>query len=438
MARRTLTRNPRHSVGIHKYLSKIQELLASDQWDEFKVHEGDFTRDGALSPELLVTLLVAMVADGGRRGYTHLLDAFWDEAESQRVPLPTEEPVSAAAFCKARHRLQPELVRRLVHDVSDACDDVHADGTRWKGHQVFAVDGCKMSVRRSDELWEKCGAPEGAYYPQVMVSTLFDVLHKVPYDVSVVACASCERTELVRLLERLSPGDVLLLDRGYPSYEILRTLHSLKIDFVVRVPTSHTFAAVEEFVATGGRDRLLWMRLPPDPETGEVDTIPVRAVRRLLDDGSEVVFLTSLPSQEARAAEVADLYHLRWNVEEYYKLSKGAYVGQAQLHSKTFDGVCQEIYAFALFVALARLLLMTAAEAHQVPVARLSQKAALLATADSVVCLLLAVDEARASAAIHALLRRLVRHRDPLRPGRSFPRRSFQPQPRWGPSGRRN
>ena len=65
----------------------------------------DFSRNGPLTPELLVTLLIYMVADGNRRGYRHLLDGFWDEARSHGLELPTEKPISAASFCTARHKI---------------------------------------------------------------------------------------------------------------------------------------------------------------------------------------------------------------------------------------------------------------------------------------------------------------------------------------------
>ena len=40
-------------------------------------------------------MLLFMVADGNRRGYRHLLRAFWDEAKAHGLPLPTDEPISA-------------------------------------------------------------------------------------------------------------------------------------------------------------------------------------------------------------------------------------------------------------------------------------------------------------------------------------------------------
>ena len=61
-----------------------------------------------LTPDLLVVLLLFMVGDGHRRGYRHILDAFWDQCASHGVPLPTEKPVSASAFSQARGKLPDE------------------------------------------------------------------------------------------------------------------------------------------------------------------------------------------------------------------------------------------------------------------------------------------------------------------------------------------
>ena len=44
-----------------------------------------------------------------------MLDAFWDQCASHDVPLPTEEPVSASAFCQARGKLSDELLRDVLH-----------------------------------------------------------------------------------------------------------------------------------------------------------------------------------------------------------------------------------------------------------------------------------------------------------------------------------
>ena len=74
------------SCGIDAYYNSIAELVSRDDSDSFRRREQDFSRSGPLSPEILVTLLLYLVADAGRRGYQPLLDAF-------DLALPTEQPV---------------------------------------------------------------------------------------------------------------------------------------------------------------------------------------------------------------------------------------------------------------------------------------------------------------------------------------------------------
>jgi hypothetical protein len=174
-----------------------------------------------------------MVADANRRGYRHLIDAFWDEAQSFGLGLPCDEPVSSAALCKARQKITPELMRDLLHQASDSFDEQFGADKRWFGRRVLAVDGCKVNLQRSDELAHAFGVPHGAHCPQVLVSTLFDLVAKVPHDIRVAPHASCERLEMVMMLNRLNPGDVLVLDRGYPSFAVLMTLIEHGIDFVI-------------------------------------------------------------------------------------------------------------------------------------------------------------------------------------------------------------
>jgi len=118
----------------------MTEALRIDEGFKF-VSPGAFTGNGVLSPDRIVELLLAMVAGSNRRGYRHLLDGFWDEARSFDVALPTEEPVSGAAFCTARYKLPPDVIRTLVHRVADAFDRSFGSRCRWFGRRVFGWTG---------------------------------------------------------------------------------------------------------------------------------------------------------------------------------------------------------------------------------------------------------------------------------------------------------
>src|SRR5690606_2444653 len=85
-----------------KIFELVGKLLSRTSDPTLRYSPGDVSRVGTLTPDLLVVLLLFMVGDSNRRGYRHILDAFWDECATHDVPLPTEAPVTAAAFCQAR------------------------------------------------------------------------------------------------------------------------------------------------------------------------------------------------------------------------------------------------------------------------------------------------------------------------------------------------
>jgi hypothetical protein len=410
-------------------------LLSTSNDRRFFSGPRDFSRNGPLTPELLITLLVYMVADGNRRGYRHLLDGFWDEARGYGLELPTEEAVSAASFCTARHKITPELLRYMLHEVASTSFETVFNTQRWFGRRVFALDGTKINLQRGDDLEAAFGVPEGGYCPQVLVSVLLDVCAKAPVDVEVSPFASSEREHLLNMLSSLERGDVLVLDRGYPSHEVLQTLVLEGIDFLIRVPTSHTFSVIDELRESGGDDYLYYVD-PPEGSPREWTRLVLRAVRITSPDGEQSFFLTTLRRPEFSRAQLRELYHMRWEAEEFYKLMKGPYIGQGQFRSKSPEGVRQEIHALILFLAIARVLMATAAKAAGADYQTLSQKAAVLGLAAYVTRLFLVTDQHFALREMQALLARVASARVKPRPNRSFPRVSFRPRLRWGPSGR--
>jgi hypothetical protein len=388
-----------------------------------------------LSPELLISLLVYMAADGGRRGYQLMLDAFWEEARGNAVLLPTDRPVSAAAFCNARKKLSASAVRQLLRDTSDAFDQTHGPRHRRRGRRVLAVDGCKISLQRDPELWNEFGAPSDGHAPQILVSVLLDVIAKIPVDATIAPYASDERVQLSHLLSSTREGDILLLDQGYPSYVTIDLLIEQGLDFVIRVPTTSGFPAVEEFVRSGLKEAEIVLTPSPKSPAHILGSHRLRAVRRSGPDGEPQVFVTTLARAEFRRGAICDLYMQRWQIELFYRLEKSDFVGHHQFHAKSPEGVRQEVFAFLLFTAISRTLIAAASKALGAPYQRISQKGAILATAHALTTILLEGQPERARQALQRLLSRIATRLDPKPRHRSCPRRSFKPRPRWGPQG---
>ena len=273
-----------------------------------------------------MTLLLFMAGNGRRLGYRHLLDAFWDDAAVAGVPLPMEEPVSAPAFCQARAKLSSEFVRSLSHRLANRFESTFAQDSYWRGRR---------------------------YCPQIKVSMLFNVVSKAPVDVAVGRCRNSERAQLTEdHLSLTKPGDVLVLDRGLDA----------EVDVVARVSTKSTFPAVQEFLESGGQDRRIVIQPTCSVPASELP-LHLRAVRSKRPSGDDIVLLTTLDKKAGfTRADIEELYRMRWEVEEHYKVLKSDYMGRGQLHSRSAAGVKQEIASIALFHSLSRFFLAAAAE----------------------------------------------------------------------------
>jgi hypothetical protein len=71
-------------------------------------------------------------------------------------------------------------------------------------------------------------------------------------------------------------------------------------------------------------------------------------------DGVESFFITTLRRSDFSRRQLRELYHMRWEAEEFFKLLKSPYIGQGQFRSKSPVGIKQEIHALVLYLAVAR------------------------------------------------------------------------------------
>ena len=194
-----------------RVFSEILDLLSSLEYstsDRSRYYGRDFTREGPLQPRLLLLLLLYMVADGNRRGYTEILEKFWMNACSWGLKLPQSRPVSAAAFCKARRKLPASLLRDLLKTVDDRVTQDFGSRYQWKGRRVFAIDGMQLNVKATEGLEIEFGKPHCGRHPQVLVCTLYDVLSELPVDQVHLPCNSDERCSFDSLLSHVKPNQL--------------------------------------------------------------------------------------------------------------------------------------------------------------------------------------------------------------------------------------
>lgn len=240
---------------------------------------------------------------------------------------------------------------------------------------VFAIDGSKFTRPASDEIREHFDPDSGpqnsgkGHYPQALVSTAFDVFRRIPVARTVMPSTGSEREEALAMLAH-TPRGIVLFDRGYPSYEfLLHIMENYTGHFLFRCPANSTFPAVERFLASEAEDGIIEIA-PSDTYRSKLSAAPrrdltsqtVRVVRVTLPNGGTAVYLTDLlDSATFSREEIADLYRRRWEVENHYRDEKVC-LDIETFHTRSVNGVRQELFAVAIMAVIARTLMALSME----------------------------------------------------------------------------
>lgn len=383
---------------------------------------------------LIVMLFVfRLVLARGQKGYATVIAELWDQCRRLGVALPQPQPVAASSIAKARARVHEDVFRDLHREI--LAHDTHDPD--WNGHRTFAVDGARLNLPRP---LVEAGYPlpnGGAHYPQGLLSCLYRLDNRMPVDFLLTPDAD-ERAAARTLLDALSPGDVVVLDRGYFSFIMLRTMTARGLHPVFRIPRNSA-AAFDRF-RVGDRDDAR-VRITPGKnalrrlKAAGIPAPASPAVLRLVryDIGeSRYVLATTLDDPERYSLkDLSDLYHGRWSIEELYKVSRNV-IEVETFHGRSERGVRQELYAHFNLIAMTRLFtnrgdgVLDDAHEGDLPKMRTNFSNALAMLAGSLEELIL-TQAASLADAVSRVADSVLAVRARLRPGRSFPRRSRKP-----------
>jgi hypothetical protein len=417
-----------------KIVEFFTKLLPAKRTDvQAHIKGKDFSRERCLTLPVVLALLINMVRPGKRVGYQAILTRFFADAASHEVELPGSRPPDKAAFQRARHKVDPGLMREIFSNAVDfACGlSSRFESLKWNGFRTLAIDGTWKNMPLSPELTEFFGIPEGASRPQMLACTLFDVGAKIPIDGVAGPHDSSERELAKTLFDHLEPGkDLLLMDRGFPGFLFFHELIQLGMDFLARLPLNGLFGPVRQFLARGGRDGVVSIAPSADIERDRrrnglppLPPISLRIVKVEFPNDKEAVFATTLTdSITYLPQELADLYHLRWRQEEFFKLIKGLLEAE-NFRGKSTQLISQELLAIHLYCLLTRILILESAQINGISPDHIEQQAAFFAVSRVLdrIWTSKTLDECRRW--IQLALQEIAWSKYKPRPNRSFPRK---------------
>jgi hypothetical protein len=302
-----------------------------------------------------------------------------------REPWRTWRIPAKSALVQARARLGAAPLRVLFEQAAEPLAAAQTQGGWYRGLRVMAIDGTCLDVADTPANQAAFGRPGtgrgqgvGAF-PQVRLVGLAECGTHAITQVAVGPYTTGETTLAPQVLEGLGPGMLTLADRGLLSVELWRQARASGAELLWRAKTGATGHAlpVDQVLADGS-----WLsrldagghrrRDPRGPVT-------VRVLDYTIDDpgsgqGQVYRLVTSmLDPAQAPAAELAALYHERWELEGALGELKTHQRGpRAVLRSKTPEGVEQEVYAHLLVHYAIRALMHQAALDAEVDPDRLS------------------------------------------------------------------
>jgi hypothetical protein len=303
---------------------------------------------------------------------------------SRRLRIGERSP-HRSSLCAARKRLGVAPVRNLFERIVRPLARPGTPGAFAFGLRLVGLDSTVYDLPDSAANDAAFGRPGGGRgdgaFPQIRKLSLVELGTHAELGLVLKAHRCNERTMVAGLLDHLTPEMLLLLDKGFFSYELWKELDSRRIKILARVTTQMVLRPIRHLPDGSYLAKLYKGDYNRKKDRGG---IVVRVIRYTLDDpqrvghGEEHVLITNLLDDALYpAVNLIILYHERWEHETTFDEQKTHQDPRraskpAHLRSETPTGVIQEIYALSLGHFVIRSLMFEAAETVGVDPDRLS------------------------------------------------------------------
>lgn len=275
------------------------------------------------------------------------------------------ESVSRSAFTQARRKLKAEAFIELARDQLDYFEKHAPYKNSWHGKRVVAIDGSQLNLPYSEELESVFGGVKNQHTDRLLLaqcSVAFDVCNDLILDAAIAPYRTGEQDMAMDHLPYLHPqSDILIFDRGYPSYPLIHKLMKVGFEFCFRLSTSWTDAA--KLAESDGND-IDWT-LKPNKKLGlkrmkamglpaQIDGLRLVCIE--LSNGVKEILATNLTDRKTFPLEtLKELYGMRWGVEEGFKTLKQ--VTQLEYFTgRTELAIRQDFHARVFMVNMASMI----------------------------------------------------------------------------------
>ena len=344
-------------------------------------------RQRKLPLELMIYYVISMALYSDV-SQMEVLRKLMEGSSALKLGLSAEPLKCRGGIVKARERLGADVMRSLFENLRAPRTSFRTKGARYKNWRLAAVDGSTLDLPDTAANRAHFGSPGAsggkAAFPQLRFAALVEVGAHIIFGAEYGPCGESESTLAQKLLRKLEPGMLLLADRGFGGHPFFSAAAQTGADLLVRIK-NNMILPCHERLPDGSCLSKLHPAAEPRRDADAPGGIPVRVIRYNLADsdgenfGEDCALITTiLDPARAPAAELAALYHERWEIEETYgEFKTRLKLPGARLRSKTPMLVEQEFYGFLLAHGAVRLLMRQAARRETCDPDELSFKTAV-------------------------------------------------------------
>ena len=362
--------------------------------------------------------------------------------------------ISNSAYNQARMKIKPELFKHFIHALNKQFyTDNDERVVLWNNFRLLACDGSTIILPITKELAKKHAHAVNQNTTDVLLartSILYDLENELVLDGTLVPFSTGERelaVSQIKGLEKSGYQELILLDRGYPSFDLMYQLNKIKVSYVMRI--KHSFSAVtKEFMESDLID--LQTEIKPGKNVSLLrklytrqQSIKVRLIKVLLNTGEIELLITSLTDETLFANTVfKELYCKRWGIETVYDKLKN------KLQIENFTGysevsILQDFYC-TLFLSNIQSLLVNEANQELKNKQISNKKYEYKINANLSIGFIktrlveLFLEESKTQNILLELEKLFIKNVIPIRPNRSFERNTFKYRTRKKPSITKN
>jgi len=327
-------------------LEKVRAVLAAS--GKQSVRQRDL-------PAHVVVYYVIALALYMQSSYREVLRCLLEGIQWLREPSAGIHVAGNSGISQARTRVGWEPLRQLHDEVVRPIAVAATKGAWYRSWRLVSMDGSTLDVadeKGNSEAFGRPGASRGASaYPQIRFVSLVENGTHVLFGSRMADYATSEIALAKAVLPSLCKGMLCLADRGFFGFDMWKQAAATGAELLWRV-RKNILLPCEKRLPDGSFLSRIYAS-EKDRRRG-TDGIVVRVIEYRLEgvEGAEPLYrlaTTILDHELAPAAELAGLYHERWEIETAFDELKTHLRGaDIVLRSKTPDLVRQEFYGLLM------------------------------------------------------------------------------------------